>query len=76
MLALADLFAINRPHTRRQCVTTGFPVIFPFANAVTVTPVTSMQFADDNTLVRVSADVGGKTMVWNVTTGEEKAESL
>ena len=36
--------------------------------------VTSVEFADDNTLV--SADVGGKTRVWNVTTGQEKTEAL
>ena len=36
--------------------------------------VTSVEFADENTLV--SADGDGKTMVWNVTTGEEKTEAL
>ena len=34
--------------------------------------VTSVEFADDNTLV--SADSGGRTLVWNITTGEEKME--
>ena len=36
--------------------------------------VTRVEFADENTLV--SADSDGKTMVWNVTTGEEKTEAL
>jgi hypothetical protein len=36
--------------------------------------VTSLEFADDNTLV--SADSGGKTKVWNISTGEEKTEAL
>ena len=36
--------------------------------------VTSVEFANNNTLV--SADSGGKTMVWNVATGEEKTEAL
>ena len=33
-----------------------------------------MEFADDNTLV--SADMSGKTKVWNIATGEEKTEAL
>jgi len=33
-----------------------------------------VEFADQNTLV--SADNGGKTRVWNVTTGQEKTEAL
>ena len=37
-------------------------------------PVTSVEFADDNTLV--SADSSGKTKVWNMATGEEKTEAL
>ena len=37
-------------------------------------PVTSVEFADDNTLV--SADTSGKTKVWNIATGEEKTEAL
>ena len=37
-------------------------------------PVTSVEFADDNTLV--SADDDGKTKVWNIATGEEKTEAL
>ena len=37
-------------------------------------PVTSVEFADDHTLV--SADGDGKTKVWNITTGEEKTEAL
>ena len=36
--------------------------------------VTSVEFADDNTLV--SADSSGKTKVWNIATGEEKTEAL
>ena len=36
--------------------------------------VTSVEFADDNTLV--SADLFGKTKVWNIATGEEKTEAL
>ena len=36
--------------------------------------VTSVEFANDNTLV--SADSGGKTKVWNIATGEEKTEAL
>ena len=36
--------------------------------------VTSVEFANDNTLV--SADDGGKTKVWNIATGEEKTEAL
>ena len=36
--------------------------------------VTSVEFADDNTLV--SADNSGKTKVWNIATGEEKTEAL
>ena len=36
--------------------------------------VTSVEFADDNTLV--SADRGGKTRLWNIATGEEKTEAL
>ena len=36
--------------------------------------VTSVEFADDNTLV--SADDDGKTKVWNIATGEEKTEAL
>ena len=36
--------------------------------------VTSVEFADDNTLV--SADSSGKTKVWNFATGEEKTEAL
>ena len=36
--------------------------------------VTSVEFADDNTLV--SADTSGKTKVWNIATGEEKTEAL
>ena len=36
--------------------------------------VTSVEFADQNTLV--SADWSGKTKVWNVSTGEEKTEAL
>ena len=36
--------------------------------------VTSVEFADDNTLV--SADRSGKTKVWNIATGEEKTEAL
>ena len=37
-------------------------------------PVTSVEFADDNTLV--SADSSGKTKVWNIATGEETTEAL
>ena len=36
--------------------------------------VTSVEFADDHTLV--SADGGGKTKVWNIATGAEKTEAL
>ena len=36
--------------------------------------VTSVEFADQNTLV--SADSSGKTKVWNIATGEEKTEAL
>ena len=36
--------------------------------------VTSVEFANDNTLV--SADDDGKTKVWNIATGEEKTEAL
>ena len=36
--------------------------------------VTSVEFANDNTLV--SADSSGKTKVWNIATGEEKTEAL
>ena len=36
--------------------------------------VTSVEFANDNTLV--SADSSGKTKVWNFATGEEKTEAL
>ena len=36
--------------------------------------VTSVEFADDNTLV--SADHGGKTKVWDIATGQEKTEAL
>ena len=36
--------------------------------------VTSVEFADDNTVV--SADGGGKTRVWNIAPGEEKTEAL
>ena len=36
--------------------------------------VTGVEFANNNTLV--SADHSGKTMVWNVATGEEKMEAL
>ena len=36
--------------------------------------VTTVEFADDNTLV--SADTSGKTKVWNLATGEEKTEAL
>jgi len=36
--------------------------------------VTSVEFADDNTLV--SADLFGKTKVWNIATTEEKTEAL
>ena len=36
--------------------------------------VTSVEFADDHTLV--SADGDGKTKVWNIATGEEKTEAL
>jgi hypothetical protein len=36
--------------------------------------VTSVEFADDNTLV--SADRSGKTKVWSIATGEEKTEAL
>ena len=36
--------------------------------------VTSVEFANDNTLV--SADSIGKTKVWNIATGEEKTEAL
>ena len=36
--------------------------------------VTGVEFANNNTLV--SADHSGKTMVWNVATGEEKTEAL
>ena len=36
--------------------------------------VTRVEFADENTLV--SGDSDGKTMFWNVTTGEEKTEAL
>ena len=36
--------------------------------------VTTVEFADDNTLV--SADTSGKTKVWNIATGEEKTEAL
>ena len=36
--------------------------------------VTSVEFADDNTLV--SADMSGKTKVWNIATGEEKTQAL
>ena len=36
--------------------------------------VTSVEFANDNTLL--SADSSGKTKVWNIATGEEKTEAL
>ena len=36
--------------------------------------VTSVEFANDNTLVL--ADDDGKTKVWNIATGEEKTEAL
>ena len=36
--------------------------------------VTSVEFANDNTLI--SADSSGKTKVWNIATGEEKTEAL
>ena len=36
--------------------------------------VTSVEFADDHTLV--SADGGGKAKVWSIATGEEKTEAL
>ena len=36
--------------------------------------VTSVEFADDNTLV--SADRGGKTKVWDIATGQEKTDAL
>ena len=36
--------------------------------------VTSVEFADDNTLV--SADISGKTKVWNIATREEETEAL
>ena len=40
--------------------------------------VTSVEFADDHTLVSADDVEAGKTMVrvWNVTTGEEKTEAL
>ena len=37
-------------------------------------PVTSVEFADDNTLV--SADTSGKTKVWNIATGAEITDAL
>ena len=37
-------------------------------------PVTTVEFVDDHTLV--SADGDGKTKVWNIATGEEKTEAL
>ena len=37
--------------------------------------VTSVEFADDNTLVSAHFD-GKKTKVWNIATGEEKTEAL
>ena len=37
-------------------------------------PVTTVEFVDDHTLV--SADVDGKTKVWNIATGQEKTEAL
>ena len=36
--------------------------------------VTTVEFVDGHTLV--SADVNGKTKVWNIATGEEKTEAL
>jgi len=36
--------------------------------------VTTVEFVDDHTLV--SADGDGKTRVWNIATGQEKAEAL
>ena len=36
--------------------------------------VASVEFANNNTLV--SADEGGKTILWNVATGEEETEAL
>ena len=59
-MAYKSMALANAPCLCCLCVCSGY--------------VTSVEFADENTLV--SADSAGKTMVWNVTTGEEKTEAL